>query len=397
MSAESAADPSLVIVWGDDDFAVQRRARQLFGTWTAANPGADVEIIDGTAANSEEALKALARVREALQTLPFFGGTKTIWLRGCNFAGEDRVSDAASVVEELTEFARELAAFRWDGVRMLLSAGKLDRRRAFFKTLDKLADAGGAAMESFPGVSFDDRDWREKAQTLAAGEFKLLGKKITADALEQFVEMVGPLPRQLATEGQKLVTYVGERGEIHGADVEAVVTRGRHARAFALADAVGERHLGRALRCLENELWSMQSDRQKSEIGLLYGLITKTRAMLLARELIQEKLIGTTSNYGAFAAQLKRIPADRFPSDRKFNPLEINTYVMFRAAQHARNFTREELVAAMEELLQCNRGLVGSGLDRGLQLQMCITRIIGRPEAASRSRTGALADSRQSA
>lgn len=370
----SAASPSCHFVWGDDDFAVKRRARQIFDGWTQQNPGGDTEIIDGAVGNTDEAMRSFARLREALNTLPFFGGPKSIWWRDCNFMGEDRVSEAQGVVAALGELSKELAAFRWDGVRLLVSAGKIDRRRAFAKGLEKYA-----TVEHFPGLSSEDRDWREKAETLAMAEFRSLGKRPSGEALAAFVEQVGAHARQLAAEAQKLAAYVGDRAEISLEDVEAIVTRGKHARAFALGDAVGERQLARALKHLDEELWLLRSDKQKSEIGLLYGLISKVRGMLLAKELLREGWIRPGGDYRGFTSQLANVPADRLPTDKRYSPLAMNPFVLFRAVQHSANFTADELVAAMEELLRCNRRLVGSGLEGALVLQMAITRILSGP------------------
>ena len=54
----------------------------------------------------------------------------------------------------------------------------------------------------------------------------------------------------------------------------------------------------------------MQFDRDKSEIGLLYGLISKVRAMLLLKEMVREGWVKPEADYGSFQAQLKRVPAD---------------------------------------------------------------------------------------
>ena len=75
----------------------------------------DHETIEATVANSGEALTALARLREALQTLPFFGSGKVIWLRDCNFLGDERAASAQAVTETLNELAEELKNFNWSG------------------------------------------------------------------------------------------------------------------------------------------------------------------------------------------------------------------------------------------------------------------------------------------
>src|SRR5213075_715473 len=120
-TAASASAP-ICLLHGDDDFAVRQRARQLFQQWSAELGGMDHEIIDAQAAHSAEALKASARLREALQTLPFFGSGKVIWLQNCNFLGDDRTASAAAVTETLAEVSQELKAFSWQGVRLIVSA-----------------------------------------------------------------------------------------------------------------------------------------------------------------------------------------------------------------------------------------------------------------------------------
>src|SRR5262249_6155075 len=99
---------SLVLIHGDDDFAVKQHARQLYQEWSAQVGGMDHEMIDAQAANSAEALKALARLREALQTLPFFGSGKVVWFQNCSFLGDDRTSASQAVTEALADLAQEL-------------------------------------------------------------------------------------------------------------------------------------------------------------------------------------------------------------------------------------------------------------------------------------------------
>ena len=101
--------------------------------------GMDHEIIEATVSNSGEALTALSRLREALQTLPFFGSGKVVWLRDCNFLGDERTASAQAVTETLERSGRRTEeVFNWSSVRLLISAGKVDKRKMFFKTLDKI-------------------------------------------------------------------------------------------------------------------------------------------------------------------------------------------------------------------------------------------------------------------
>ncbi len=371
-----------MLIWGDDDFAVKHRAKEIYQKWCDELGGMDHEIVDGGATNSGDSLKALAKLREALQTLPFFGGGKTIWLRDCNFLSDDRILAAAAVTETLGEIAQELKEFSWNNVRLLISAGKVDKRKTFYKTVEKIG-----AVEVFAGLSADDRDWAAQAENLALREFRAQKKNISDEAVAELVARVGPNSRLLTNEIEKLSLSVGERSEIEHADVRAVCIQNKTARAFALGDTFGDRDMARLLRRLDEEIWEMQFDKDKSEIGLLYGLISKVRSLLFLKEMMNEGWIKATSDYNGFKSQLERVPKDKLPEDRRFNPLAQNPYVLFKALPQVRQYAQSELVRAMDLLLQCNRQLVSSGLDGTLVLQQTLIKIVGRAGAPVGSRT----------
>jgi DNA polymerase-3 subunit delta len=371
----AAKQTPLVLVCGDDDFAVKQRAKELYLKWSEELGGMDHEIIDAAAGNSGEALKALGRLRESLQTLPFFGSGKAVWLQNCNFLGEDRTASAQAVTETLGELAQELKEFQWGSVRLLISAGKVDKRKVFYKTVDKLG-----TVEAFAGWSVDDRDWASQAEIWARSALRELKKEISDEALAELVSNVGPNARLLHSEVEKLALFVGNRAEIEAGDVATISTKNKSARAFALGDALGDRDLPRLLRTLDEELWSMKFDTAKSEIGLLYGLIGKVRALILLKEMLREGWIKPENDYNRFKAQLERIPQEKLPEDKRYNPLSINPYVLFKALPQARRYTLPELVAAMEALLRCNQRLVSSSLDEAMILQQTLVQIVEQPK-----------------
>ena len=375
----SAPAKPLLLVCGDDEFAVKQRAKQIYQQWCAELGGMDHEIIDASVANSGEALRGLAKLREALQTLPFFGGAKVVWLQNCNFLGEERTASAQAVTETLGEISQELKNFDWSNVRLLISAGKVDKRKVFYKTIDKLG-----AVETFAGWSVDDKDWAGQAEMFARRSLRELKKEISDEALAQLVANVGPNVRLLNNEIEKLSLFVGAREKINADDISTIVTRNKQARAFALGDALGERNLPQLLRCLDEEMWEMQFDKQKSEIGLLYGLITKVRVLIFLKEMINAGWVKLGGDYSRFKTQLEKVPTDALPEDKRFNPLSMNPYVLFKASGQARNYTSSELVRAMDLLLQCNRQLVLSSLDESLVLQQALVRIVHRTSSAEK-------------
>lgn len=378
-AATSTATNPVALICGDDEFAVKQRAKLLWETWCTEVGGMDHEQVDATVSNASEAERAVAKLREALQTLPFFGGGKVIWLKDCNFLGDERTASSAAVTQLLGELAQELKDFRWDNVRLLISAGKVDKRKVFYKALDKIGQ-----VENFAGLSSDDKDWAAKAESWAEAQLKAAGKRISDSALAEFVACIGPNPRQLSSEAEKLSLYVGDRETITQEDVDAIVTKNKQSRAFALADALGDRDLPRVLRTLDEELWMTKFDKDRSEIGLLYGLISKVRVLLFLKEAINVGWLKPVGDYNRFKSQLETIPADQLPNDRKLNPLTMHPFVLFRALSQCGNYSSAELVRAMELLLTCNLQLVSSSTDKSLVLQQALVEIVGQAPVKAR-------------
>lgn len=389
-SAAPASPPSpdstpILLIGGDDDFTIQQRGRQVWDSWCRAAGGMDHEIVDGTASNTGDALGAIGRLREALQTLPFFGGPKLVWLQRCTFLADDRTSGSSAVNEALGDLANEFKTFNWQGVRLLITASKPDKRRTFFKLLEKIG-----VVELHIALSAEDKDWVARAETEAVRMFREGGKSIRDEALGELVARTGPNLRLLAQECEKLSMFAGPRTEITTTDIETVTSRQKTSQAFALAEALGDRDLGKALRRLDEELWEIRTgaDKRKSEIGVLYGLISKVRNLILIRELMAAKWIRPGSNYNQIKPQLEQIPPDELPSDKRFNPGSIHPFVLFQSLRQAENYQSDELVVAMERLLEANRKLVSSDADESRILQQVLVDIIGsgRPRPANRTR-----------
>ncbi len=378
MPAAAAIKTPVLLVCGEDEFGVKQRAREIFQKWSEELDGMDHEMIDATVSNAGEALKCVAKLRAALQTLPFFGSGKVVWLKDCNFLGEERAASAQAVTETLADLSQELKAFVWQNVRLLISAGKVDKRKTIYKTLEKIG-----SVETFAGWSVEDKDWADQAEAWALRALRDLKLEIADEALALLVANVGPNARLLNSEIEKLSLYVTPRTRIEADDVNTIVTRNKQARAFALGDALGDRHLGRLLACLDQELWEIRRDPQRNEIGLLYGLISKVRVLIFAHEMLARRWLKPESDFNRFKAQLSRVPADALPEDKKWNPLAMNPYVLFRAAPQAANYSKSELIEAMDLLLQCNQKLISRSLDTSLVLQQTLIQIVSRPADSS--------------
>src|SRR6476646_8151745 len=127
-------------VVGSDEAEVKRVASALAGQ-LQPEAGGDfgLEVIDGAADNVEQAATRIRSAIEALQTMPFFGGAKLVWLKNANFLADNVMGRSATVQEALEELTEVLNANVADGIAFLLSAVDVDKRRSFFKSFSKKA------------------------------------------------------------------------------------------------------------------------------------------------------------------------------------------------------------------------------------------------------------------
>src|SRR5213595_1376390 len=75
---------------GSDEAGAKREASELAQKLAPAEAGEfGREIIDAAADNVHGAANAIRSTIAALQTLPFFGGGKLVWLKSANFLSDD--------------------------------------------------------------------------------------------------------------------------------------------------------------------------------------------------------------------------------------------------------------------------------------------------------------------
>ena len=361
----------MFLYWGDDEFSVKAAAKKAYTEACKLVGGFDHETIDASAANSDESIKAIAKVIESIQTLPFFGGGKVVWMQNASMFGDDKTASSQAVSEMVAALVEVLKKTDWNSLMLLISAPKVDRRKTFFKTVDKVGK-----VEAFPGLSAEDREWEGKAAQMVRNQLREQGREMSGEAIHHLISSVGPNARGLINEVIKLCVFKAPNQRIEFADVDNLVPKQRQAKAFALSEAVGDRDLPKALRLLEEELWSMKTEPKKNEISLLYGLISKIRLMLIMKELVRNGRLSPTADYRTVTEVLPKLPEEAFPLDLPFSPSKTHPFPASKAMEQARRFTSEELVRALQILLDSNRQLVTSGLDGAIVLQNALVKIL---------------------
>ncbi|HEU5247411.1 MAG TPA: hypothetical protein VFU09_10005, partial [Candidatus Udaeobacter sp.] len=154
-----AASAEIYAVLGSDEAEVKRVAAELATNLTP--PGAGdfgLEIIDGAADNADQAEARIRSAIEALQTLPFFGSTKVVWLKNVNFLGDDQKARSAAVQSALEELSEFIDNGFGRGITLLISATDVDKRRSFYKALLKRAE-----VQVFDRLDSSRGGWEEEA------------------------------------------------------------------------------------------------------------------------------------------------------------------------------------------------------------------------------------------
>ena len=177
----------------------------------------------------------LADVLDEVRTLPFLAKCRVV------------VVDNADPF--VTTFRKELETYAEKPSRsgvLILSAKSWPGNTKLAKQVEKV----GMAIEC---KTPDERDLPAWLIELARTRAKT---KLDADAARLMVELVGAEVGLLASEVDKLIVYVGERGQIRREDVAKMVGSGRIEKVFAVVDAATTGHGREAIEDLDHLLAS---------------------------------------------------------------------------------------------------------------------------------------------
>ena len=367
------------MVVGSDEGEVRENALNLYNELTGGvDDGFTHETIDGIADNSDAAFEICASTVQSLLTLPMFGGDKVVWLRNANFFA-DTVTGRSQRTEAGVERLREtLEKGIPDGVKFLLTAQGIDKRRAFWKFLDK-----AATVRVFDRIDTSRDDWMDQAGALVEKKAGELGLDFEPEALELFILLAGEASQQIANELEKLDLYLGpERRVVTEEDVRKMVPLSRAAVVFEIGKAIQKGDAARAISLIDQQL-----EADESAIGIMRASIIPTIRNLFMAKLIVEKLKAPTGNYAAFSGALNRLPeADRGWLPQKKDGSGVNVFPVFLALQGAANFELAGLQEVLEATLKADQALVTTGLDHRLVLHRLIAEIAAARKGRARQR-----------
>jgi len=416
------ATDNLYAVMGSDESEVKRVAADLATSLTPPEAGDfGLEIVDGVAENADKAAARIRSTIEALQTLPFFGSTKVVWLKSANFLGDTQLSCATSVQFALEELLDLIENGLGSDVTFLISATEVDKRRSFYRLLVKRAE-----LQIFDRLDSSRSGWEEEASEIVRSRAKKRKLQFDDEALDLFVLLTGGDTRQIENELEKIDIFlaggrstgfqpVGTTPKAFGAAdsepagkmptsptasprdksvrladkmavpqkapvprvtvdlVRDLVPLSRAGVIFELSNALATRDLELALRLVRRLL-----DQGESAIGiLLVAIVPTVRNLLLANDLMERHRLPRPHSPFQFTSAINRLPAEATDHLPRKKDGSINAYALGIAAQHAHQFETKQLIEAMQACLEANLQLVTTQLDHELILTEVVVKLLG--------------------
>lgn len=251
---------AIYLFYGEESFLVEDAVQRVVST--ALGEGLKDFNYDVFSLDRAE----MARVRDAIETLPMMTERRVVVLR-----------ELESIRENAAESLLELIKDPVTTTTVVFTAGKLDKRKKLVRTLLEKS----VAIEMRSPQPFELPSW---VQYIARG----LDLELGDVEIQLLHDMVGGNLRDLQSELQKLKSYLGERKKVETADILAVVSRLRSDSVFDLADAIGRNDRVKALVCLANLL-----DHGENEIGILSLVSRHVRILRNIKEAQQRGIQGS--------------------------------------------------------------------------------------------------------
>ncbi|MEM7394883.1 MAG: DNA polymerase III subunit delta, partial [Verrucomicrobiota bacterium] len=249
---------------------------------------------------------------------------------------------------------------------LVISGAKADKRATLYKTCKEL---GEIAEFMVPEKGYQAE---EEARQWAGNYFKQQTCRISPDAMEAFLRRTGVDHRQVVLEGDKLVSYVGDRKEITVDDVQAIVTAAKDALAWDLTDAIGSRNLKETLRILRRLL-----AQKESEVGLIIALGSYLKQLQIFRECLDQGWVRMGGS-GRFrkAEWANSAEADMHLTALDKDPRDMHSFRASKLIEQAGRYRGRELRRFRAKVLQVHEKMVSTQIPPHLLLDFLVVDLI---------------------
>lgn len=355
-------DSPITLFTGDDEFLVNRHARELVDRIQKADPATELETIDGMVSTVGEAENTILRCKSALQSPGLFSTTRIVWLKDVAFMNDSRPAQSETVQEALSEFVAFLSKGLPEGFSLLITAESIDKRRSFAKGLAKIANT----QEFKRNV----KDHAARA-TIVRSTLEENGCSMEPDLIPFFCEKVGTDTRRMVGEVHKVCLYAYPETKIQREDIETITSTTTETAFYALANRFCAFDLTGAIRTLHELLFQRQN-----VIGLIMHLESTIRDMLVFREALDQgwvQIRGRQIKWGNLPPEV-----DQALSRMDRDPRKLPFFIAGNLAEGAAKFTRKRLDHCLRQIVLAHEKMVSSRVPPELILEVLLVRMLGR-------------------
>ena len=345
-------DAPLTLLWGEADALKRRAVEQIVQAWL------------------DESEREFGLVRVHADEVDLEGIVAE--LQSGSLMAPSRVVVVRQITELTNAQQKKLAArlTPQPGLTVVMIASKEASERSYGRVpvaadLRRAIEANGQTVQLSAPRESQLTGW-------AVREMEALGRAMEYEAAGVLCENVAADIDRLVRELEKLAAWVGERGEVTVADVEAVSVSFRQADIFALMDAIGQKDAATALNLLDGVVHE-GADRGEF-LGFLGMLARQLRLIWQARYLRQCKVPG------GGARNLPDEVAARLPERHNF--LEATSgnraWLGEKFTRQAAFFSDGQLARALDRLCQADLALKGGGearLDERTVVELLIAQL----------------------
>jgi DNA polymerase-3 subunit delta len=348
-----AGAKNFTFICGPDDYLVNRVGKERFDT-LAAEADADEfarDVVSGFANKVEEVETAVNRFRDAVQTVPMFGGRRIVWFKDVSFLADTVTGRAEGTLRQVEALQELLAKVNLDEVTVVITAAPVDRRRTFLKWCEANADfalAGG-----------DGENAGEALAAVALAEARAMGVTFGGSAVELLLTKVGANTRLLTEEVRKLATYTGDGAVIEEAHVMELTANVAEGDFFEAADRFFAGDLHGALAALQRHFFAGGDARP-----LLSSLQNRNRILIQARVLIDTGDLRAPGPYGfdkVAWARAQSTHAELFGGDTEkssFNLFTQNQWYAGKLVSTGKLPSLRRLIDNQQEFVRAFEGIV---------------------------------------
>ncbi len=279
------------------------------------------------------------------QTLPMLSPRQVVFLEDAEAIEKLENNNRDSAVKAIEVYLENPAPF----TTLVMEAAELDQRMRLAKLLTEKA--------LIVTLGFGEKDEERRANAIAQARTLAtdLGVTLESGAAEDLAESVADDLLRMQTELRKLATYVGERGHIRREDVAALVVSQEKNTVWQLANMIASRQRKTALAFLDRVL------RDGEEPVAMVGAMA-----WMYRKLLEAQEVKGTPHKFQLAGQL-----------------HMNPDVAELALQCARRIPREQLVAGLRALHECDGQLRSSVKEPRALLDFLIVQLTGEKKSAA--------------